>query len=116
MTTPPYEIVSLEDVSTGIASRRRCYVLIAPDDAGQAGAVAFDAMQETIRDGADVGFVFVYDDWQQVGKTAAIARATYVRRGIPKQAVPLPLPAESTQVRETVTGRITVMVDRVGVA
>lgn len=78
--------------------------------------MALDAMQRVIQvDPADVAFVFVYDEWKHIGTSGAVARATYVRRGIPKQAVPLPLPAESTQVRETVTGRITVMVDRVGV-
>lgn len=122
-------IVSIEDVSTGIALRRRASAVIDPSEEASLEDVAVETMKATIRAGtecldkqgrphfstfhADVGFVFLYDDPDRVGKGLPVAKAVYVRKGLDRRAVPmLPKGRVRTLELKTDKGTMTLAIER----
>ncbi len=122
-------ILSIEDNSTGIATRRRSSAVLEPADWSDIERVAVDVMKATIRSGvecldtsgrlhlsrfhADVGFVNLFDDTSRPDAGRLVARAVYVRKGLDKHAVPmLPKGRVRTLKRKMGKGTMTLAIER----
>jgi hypothetical protein len=127
---PPYEVLEINDVSTGIALRRRAYVVIDPYNAARVEEVCRDAMKRLIAPGvectdsqgrlhsgrfhADVAFLFIHERSAAGGKGMLLARAQYVRKGTPRQAIPAAWKGQhTTRVLKGDRGTVTLAIERV---
>lgn len=106
--TPPYEIISVRDVSHHAAKRQAANVLISPGDMGHARDVLLKVVSIIRMPGitctddqgnhsrkwhyADIAWVFLWDDPAAVETTGAVARAMFVHKDLARQFIP-PFPA-----------------------
>lgn len=87
---PPYEVVSVEDISHAGAMRLRINVALSPEDSDEVGKVALDVV--TRHAGTyEVAMIFFHYSEANVDRQAAAIRAQYVRNDMRERYRPQPI-------------------------